>query len=143
MKPKKLKRLGRLLRVELQSFVKEHTSSDFYGNFGGACGFMSYAMYLLLRRLGIKSKLVVAGGDFIGCSHCWVEVDGLIVDLTATQFGYKRPVQVVTRPSEWHKPVKYRGAAALRELKTWNGRQNPLNGVKTISRAVERVLEAS
>jgi len=142
MTPSDFKRLGLMLRKELKPFVDEHTPEDFYGNFGGACGFMSYAMYLLLRRLGEKPKLAVAGGIYVGCSHCWVEVDGYIVDLTATQFGYKKPVQVVTRPSEWHKPRKYEGRKALAELKSWNGRQNPLGSTREINRAVGRVMEA-
>ena len=142
MTPSDLKRLGLMLRRELKPFIDENTPKDFYGNFGGACGFMSYAMYQLLRRLGEKPRLAVAGGIFAGCSHCWVEIDGYIVDLTATQFGYTRPVQVVTRPSEWHKPRKYEGAAALRELRTWKGGQNPLGSARVIGRAVSKVMEA-
>jgi hypothetical protein len=105
----------------------------------GACGVAAYAMCKLLRRLGSQPKLVMSGGPFPGSRHCWTEVDGFIVDLTATQFGYTKPVQVVTRRSEWHTPWLCEGRDALERLKTWD-LQNPLKHREAIDAAVSRVL---
>jgi len=138
---RRLTELGRALRKEMKPFIKKH-ESDFYGNFGGACGVMSYAMYQVLKRLGLKPVLALAGPQTQTFQHCWVEVDGLIVDLTATQFGYDKTVQVTSRPSEWHKPLKYRGHRVINELKTWHDGQSPMNNRRAVNAAVNRVLES-
>ena len=138
-----LERLGRAVRRELSPLLlRGIKSGDFYGDFGGACAIVSYTMYRVLRKQGLEPTLALAGGRFRTYLHCWVEVDGFIVDLTATQFGYKRPVQVVTRPSEWHKPLISRGRRVITEVKGWHG-QSPLRHRHTIDSVVNRVMETS
>jgi|SRR5579871_1625802 len=141
---RRLTELGRALRRELKPIIeKGKQEGSCYGDFGGACGLMSYALYTALKRLGRKPVLALAGPPTQSFQHCWVEVDGLIVDLTATQFGYTKPVQITTRPSEWHKPLKFKGRRVITEIKRWVGSQSPLRHRRAIESAVNRVLEAA
>ena len=67
---------------------------------GGLCGVASDLLVRELRAHGISSTLVF--GEFLfsdrryGGSHCWVECDGYIIDITATQFGEQFPPMWIT-----------------------------------------------
>lgn len=68
----------------------------------GACGVVSE----LLGRY-LQEKLSVSGNYVCGevyqpdmRSHAWVDVGGIIIDITADQFG--QPPVIVTRESAWH-----------------------------------------
>ena len=63
------------------------------------CGIASVALSRELRRNGIRNKIVY--GDFKknesawGSDHCWVGVEGHVIDITATQFGDEFPSVMV------------------------------------------------
>jgi hypothetical protein len=92
------------------------------------CGLASFTLRTELRKAGIKSKLMMglyktASG---GCrSHCWVQVGGHVVDVTATQFKIARKVHITRDKGKrykgkpctecdfyswfpWSKPSRYR-----------------------------------
>lgn len=78
----------------------------------GACGIASWVMWRALKRAGFHDAEMVAGWyrvytdedrvfettPYFG-SHCWVVVEGKLLDLTATQFGRPEPVYV-TEPGQ-------------------------------------------
>lgn len=75
----------------------------------GACALASWVMWRALKRAGHSDAEMIAGwyqtfedesGDhpFFG-AHCWVTVEGQLLDLTATQFGHPASVYV-TDPGE-------------------------------------------
>lgn len=55
----------------------------------GMCAVASRALCTVLRNHGYKAKFVLA--QYCFGSHCWVELDGWIIDITATQFGSNYP----------------------------------------------------
>lgn len=36
-------------------------------------------------------------GHFINHKHCWIEHYGMIIDITATQFGSYKPIHIVKK----------------------------------------------
>lgn len=50
----------------------------------GACGAAAYLLTKLLQQAGFKALLVDGNG------HCWTELDGRVIDVTATQFQHRR-----------------------------------------------------
>lgn len=68
----------------------------------GACGTVSEVLARLLREhVGLDARYVAGEvhPDSDG-SHAWVEVGGVVVDITADQFGL--PAVIVTIESPWH-----------------------------------------
>jgi len=72
----------------------------------GSCHPASIVLGRYLRLMfGIEPQVISAERTFSQprgwSTHAWLEVDGLVIDITADQFGQK-PV-VVTRRSPWHR----------------------------------------
>ena len=51
----------------------------------GWCGICSAALASAFIEMGRRAEIVI--GTYWGEGHCWVEVDGLYYDITASQFG--------------------------------------------------------
>jgi hypothetical protein len=75
----------------------------------GSCDPASQVLGRFLHEtLGINVMIVYGERDFPSvrnCTHRWLECDGLIVDVTADQFG-QDPI-IVTRDSTWHKDFRH------------------------------------
>lgn len=67
----------------------------------GCCGPTSELLGRCLIELGFANVKYIAAErpDHTG-SHAWIDVDGVIVDITADQFG--EPGVIVSRVSPWH-----------------------------------------
>lgn len=62
----------------------------------GACGIASYTLFLALRKKGYDPDLVCWVSPWGG--HAWVELDGTVIDVTATQFSRKyRAIHIVPK----------------------------------------------
>jgi hypothetical protein len=73
------------------------------------CAIASYALVKALHKHGYKSaKLVVFEDENEG--HCWVEYNGYVYDVTATQFDMRRPGVFIVRTTHdeynWAKNMK-------------------------------------
>ncbi|AXI60063.1 hypothetical protein DLD99_06135 [Pseudomonas kribbensis] len=66
----------------------------------GCCGIISELMGEYCNTLGIGEVFYVCGMKD-GASHAWLEVDGLIVDITGDQFS-DRPGIYVDKPDAWY-----------------------------------------
>ena len=123
-------RYGRKVR----SIIKEHLISNPHNyylddDFTGCCGIASVWLKKVLRKQGIKSKLVVSklgGTKWDGC-HVYLIVGDYLVDITATQFN-KKPI--VIKPLKnakeyfWDKPKEIKNPGKF----FWGwGSQNPHN----------------
>ena len=67
------------------SKMQKDDKNNFYswfGNLAGACAIGAAATYKSLKQKGFDPVIV------IGIGHCWVEIDNIIIDPTATQFGF-------------------------------------------------------
>ncbi len=94
-----LRRLAVAVREILEGNQENH--DVVFENFpSGACGVTAelLARYFV-EALGIDAMYVGAERDD-GWTHAWITIDGVIVDITADQFG-QEPV-IVTENSDWH-----------------------------------------
>jgi hypothetical protein len=69
----------------------------------GCCGIASEALAEAVRgRMGLAATYVCGSrhSEAGWTTHAWLEVDGVIIDLTGDQFG--RPAVVVTTDRSWH-----------------------------------------
>ena len=92
-------------------FVRQCRDPDL----GGFCDLAADRITRALRRRGHNARTVC--GIFVGRRHdlfndgwhCWTEIDGQILDVTATQFS--RSVPAVWWPAD---PKRYRAARPVR-----------------------------
>lgn len=68
----------------------------------GACGDCSLIMGTYLLKNGFRNVEYVVGVDKGEQSHAWLECDGVIVDITADQFGSGIEPIIVTKDKTWH-----------------------------------------
>ncbi len=70
---------------------------------GGKCYEVSKAFTNILHQEGLRACLVVGSWGTTSyegeISHCWVELDSKIIDLTATQFGSGIPAVYIPGPA--------------------------------------------
>jgi hypothetical protein len=96
-----LRRIASAVRAIIEEYASAHDHDIMFQSFPrGTCGPVSE----LLGRYLVEVARLDAGyvcAEWLGDgSHAWIEVDGIIVDITADQFG-QAPV-IVTRHSPWH-----------------------------------------
>lgn len=86
----------------------------------GACAISSYVLWKVLKKSGIESNFIQGDFEFEWNAHCWVEIENIIVDITATQFGYDRKV-VFSDKSDVNYIPKRINLSAVREVnKYWH-----------------------
>lgn len=103
--------------------IRRDVRSGFDADYEGACGLVSAMM---CYELGRPDLLVY--GQFLkhqhnqlmrSLDHCWVELDGFIIDATATQFGWYAAVHVERADDTVNYLVKMRGIDVCREVRGW------------------------
>jgi hypothetical protein len=134
-----------LVRDEMELFVTTLSPSYFdHDTLQGACGISSRVLHRVFKRLGIQNDFVM--GQYLKSphlqegkdNHCWVEVPrlGVVVDITATQFGVPSPVHV-TVPGDPYQATS-RNGTATRRLADWDGQSHTWydNGLRRIENLV-------
>jgi len=117
-------------------------------NLAGGCAIGSTMLADVLTRLGFSATLVV--GRYralpIVSDHAWVLFHGVIVDVTATQFG-GFPTVYLSSQDDYRYVSSWEGAAAEEHLKEWakmgkaTSRQSPAVHGEYIARVVARVVD--
>lgn len=136
---------ARVVRENIEAFAVHakkvhkaeiHTEKTTAGemNLCGACGIASVVLWRALKAAGFKQATLVRGW-YHGSNHCWVVVEGLVVDITATQFGVIAPVVFVDDARshfEGYELTKvYSGSEArfnddaFKDISTWIEGQSP------------------
>jgi hypothetical protein len=134
------KEIGLKVRRLVEKWTADNTevTSD---DLCGACAIASFALWRVLRSLGIKAKIVCVIVAAFGESHCWVEVGGLAYDLTATQFdsnAAKVEVRSVAYMARKFRGKRYEGKEAEEYISSW-GSQSPVRYRSKISSMVYRI----
>jgi hypothetical protein len=82
--PNEVIKLAKAVRKSAENYTKRAGDGhEFDQDLGGMCAIASRALWRVLKNHGYKPKFVHTGDGF----HCWVELDGWILDVTATQFN--------------------------------------------------------
>jgi len=84
-----------LIRRTLEQIA--HTLDGLQSFPHGACGNASVLLGEWLIRKGIEDVEYVSGSSNVIKSHAWLECDGLIIDITADQYGADMPPVFVGR----------------------------------------------
>lgn len=108
---KEAKRIRRNLLRRTPTWTQGSTSA-----LSGACGLAS-----ILLSIAVRNVKILRGGS----NHIWTEVDGTIIDITATQFNFEeeeivRGVLVTKIPRSYHEEVLYKGIDAYLEVVNHN-----------------------
>lgn len=97
---RELKRLAGKARKIVETYCVLSGDQLVQGFPKGCCGVVAELLGRYLIESGYQNVLYVCGSmDEMG-THAWVEVDSIIVDITADQFGQSS--LIVTNHSEWH-----------------------------------------
>jgi hypothetical protein len=97
--PAKMVSISYAVRLRVESFARALGASS-YGdpmNLSGWCAIASYYLLRQLRSRGYQNAKFCANED-----HCWLEWNGCLIDLTASQFGVGRRVYITYQPREFH-----------------------------------------
>jgi hypothetical protein len=89
-----------LSKIEICKAIRKEAEQLFGTDLLGKCGICSYAVAEAFRKFGYKAE--VKHGSFLHkyYGHCWVESDGEIYDITATQFSkryFEKPKQYISK----------------------------------------------
>jgi hypothetical protein len=119
---KLIRSIARRIRKRCEDFAcsKESNGHDFHDNedLSCMCAVASFALHEALKRRGIRSK-VIKGCYYLspksqknddmgtlGMTHCWLEVDDKIVDITATQFDVTPKVYIVSNRNQKYRVIQ-------------------------------------
>jgi hypothetical protein len=128
-----IKVLARKARKFTEQFAKEHPDIGNPSDLNCYCAIGSWILFSLAEREGYSPKFVEGTYLFSNLrlmdelNHCWVEVDGIVCDITATQFGFSRKIMIRRRNNLKHFRAVNKYCAdnmASDFLKDW-GDQNP------------------
>ena len=96
---KQLRKLASAARKEMESFAKAHRNIGDPKDLGCYCAISSYFLRYFARLHGYNLKMVEGAAferrDIRFTNHCWLEYNGKVIDITATQFGCRKKVNVV------------------------------------------------
>jgi len=127
-----LREIAEETRKVCEKFAMSDDSGDYdycyRSDLACMCAVASFALRENLKKHGIESKVVK--GYFVREfsnriskeHHCWVEAEGLILDITATQFGHYHKVLLTDKNNDHYQKGRY--INDYRNLR-WGYSQNP------------------
>ncbi len=99
--------------------LKHSNDEDNRDNLAGYCGLASFCLSKIFHEIGLNPKLMVRDCDF-DC-HCWVELEGKIIDITMTQFGYYPNVYIRSKKhNEIHAKGKQKSFHNFNYWRSWD-----------------------
>jgi hypothetical protein len=110
-----IKDAGLSIHTECLNLHKSHPRW-FSENLNGACAIASFALYEFLQKQSLKCKFIL--GKYIDNTHCWVELENQIIDLTATQFGSEHKVYTPIKDDNYC--PQYYNKFALNIVRGWS-----------------------
>lgn len=153
---REVRKIATASRREMEHFVGQFVEDKYNkDNLGCYCGISSYFLCMVGRKFGYHFTLVEGLAfdsrltdncgeeniDPFDSNHCWVEYEGLIIDLTATQFDSGlRKVHVTDVDDYDNYYAIRRGNAARRALKSgWTQSQSPYGYIKELKRRAKKL----
>jgi hypothetical protein len=103
LKQSEIREISVLFRNALEKLpIEKFPESSFFNCFPrGCCGDSSHLLAKYFKDANLKPYYVC--GWMGRQSHAWIELDGLIIDITADQFDEITEGVIVTNDSEFHK----------------------------------------
>jgi len=132
-------KLARWVRRRVKRWVLNNP--EIMTDMTGACAIASYALYRVLRAKGWGAEFCCGTSEWKG--HCWVELNGHVLDITATQFdGPVIAVFPIRRPPMWFSKAvtglkTLQGKTAEIEVESWES-QSPIMYRRHVRRLVQQ-----
>lgn len=104
--------LARRFRSALETCDRTRLPVGLQGFPSGACGDASLLLAKYLQENGQGKSEYVSGNDG-GQTHAWLELDGVIIDITADQFNRSNDPVIVTTNSTCHQRFKDQSRRAV------------------------------
>jgi len=102
----RLRKIGKRIREIIEVTPQNKRTGHMEAFPRGACGDCSLIIGTYLLKNGFQNVEYVVGVDDGEQSHAWLECDGVIVDITADQFGAGIQPIIVTKDKSWHSKFK-------------------------------------
>ena len=93
MLERKILKIAKTTRNVVEDFVKE-VGTENPKTLECCCAIASYTLFFSLRHFRYNPTLVIGSYNDFYVTHCWVELNDKIIDLTETQFGSKKKVAI-------------------------------------------------
>lgn len=101
------------IAAEIRRWIETNLPEHCNPNLEGCCSFGSYLLSKVLQKNGYDAYFVE--GEYDDNFHCWVELDNVIIDITATQFGDLPKVYITETDDNYY--INTYGIKAVREVK--------------------------
>jgi hypothetical protein len=105
MEKSQLKKLSRIVSKYRKALKKVAQQSQIEGlkDFPvGACGVTSELLGAYLLECGFEGLQIASGNDRSGQSHSWLELRGIIIDITGNQFKTNKHKVLITQDRQYH-----------------------------------------
>ena len=83
------------------------------------CAIASHALMKAYRKNGIKASMII--GNYCGNTHCWVEADDFVIDITMTQFDNEKPKVYIVDSYKAEKIEGFEPEDCFRSIKQMEG----------------------
>ena len=89
-------------------------------NMTGYCGVGSRWLQRLAHKKGIDIDFIVGkyNDHIVSSDHCWVQYNGYIIDITATQFGFVDRI-IVLKDNDFRYTCRLKNIKAIVAMKNW------------------------
>jgi hypothetical protein len=135
---KQIIKVAKLVRINMKPFIEKY-DYNFDSNYTGSCGIASYILLRVCKKLNLNIR--IAEGSYKHYGHAFNVYKNTIVDITATQFGLRKPVHItkLTKRSgyvadEWDNAV-------IRTFKNWYPGLNPFEYKKEINKIINTTIK--
>lgn len=136
---REIEQQAKLFRVAIESCEPNHLPVTLQDFPRGSCGDASLLLAKHLQNQGIWPLTYVCGemtidekGKFH--SHAWLEIEDIIIDITADQFEGVTQQVIVTRDRSWHEQFDIENKDAA-DYYRWSG-----PGIDPLPKAFELIL---
>lgn len=125
-----LKLIAKVARKAIERFAKDHDDIGRIRDLECYCAIGSYFLCMVARKFGYHLTLI-EGVAYDQSSpndtnHCWVQYQGKVIDITATQFGYTSKVRIVNIANKDYTVVRANNNARQSLRAGWDD-QSPYN----------------
>lgn len=125
----KIKKISQAVRKAL--FEPIILKYNFSYDYECTCAISSFLLNDILNDFDIESQFVI--GEYNYAPHAFNKFYNHVVDITATQFGKKKPSVVIEPLSKTNYNILSVGKDALKQLIAWPREQSPLSYKKELT----------
>lgn len=137
-----LVKIARAARKEMEDFAENHNDIGSPHDLGCYCAISSYFLRYLARNFGYHLKMVEGAAfepnDIRYTNHCWLVYNDKVIDITATQFGCQKKVNIVNVGNINYYEIR---KSTEDRFSNWPSDQSPITFKNELKRRARRLAE--